>query len=822
MAIFPSSAIPSGAAAADYSIPYSCRFNEPDDPYLSRTPAGASNRKTWTFSFWVKLGLVTGYRTILAVDDGSAQYAEIMFDGTSSPGRIYWHLGGTDNERFYTEAVYKDPSAWYHIVCVLDTTIASPSGTNLRAKMYVNGEQITEFSGANLQPDLDYEGNVNKATQHEIGARNGTHNHCDGYLAEVHFIDGTALTASSFGEAGDYGEWKAKEYSTADGAYGTNGYYLDFADAAALGDDAAGSNDWAVSNIVATDQMLDTPTNNFATLNPLWQDSSITLQEGNLRSSRNANMNRPSLSTINMGTGKWYFEALDQYTSGNQIGVQWEGTNVETYVHDSGTQAYTWNNAGGTYANGVYASGLNGGSVASGNNIRMVAYDGATGKLWGGANGTWGSSGDPAAGTNESMTVPAAYRDKMNGIVATENSTTSQGIIANFGQDSSFAGNKTAAGNQDDNSIGDFFYDVPAGFLALCTQNLPAVAVVPSDNFNTILYTGDGTSEPTGQPQTGVGFQPDFVWIKCRNGATDHFLFDAIRGVNQRIKSNSTDAEYDDNNSLLAFGSDGFTVADDAATGANTSTYVAWNWKGGNATSGTGDFTQGDIASTCSRNVDAGFSIVSWAGTGTAGGQTIGHGLSSAPEMIITKRRNDAGAWYTYSSGMTSYNYELYLNDTTPETAGGQFQYAAPTSSLFTVYGDGGLDTSGGTYIAYCFHSVDGYSKFGSYTGNANADGPFIYLGFRPKYFMIKASTTTDGWVIYDSARDSDGTAGFNKGTAKMRLFANNDAGGTEIGTLDFLSNGIKIRASGLAMNEAHTYIYMAFAESPFKYSNAF
>ena len=260
--------------------------------------------------------------------------------------------------------------------------------------------------------------------------------------------------------------------------------------------------------------------------------------------------------------------------------------------------------------------------------------------------------------------------------------------------------------------------------------------------------------------------------------------------------------------------------------GTNSSmedTYVAWNWKAGNATLGTGDFTQGSIASTCSRNVDAGFSIVSYTGTGSAG--TIGHGLSKAPEIMIVKNRSKSAGegWMVYHHKNTAAPETDYLQiNTAAATAdlADVWNDTAPTATLFSVAGD---DSTNGsyTYIAYCFHSVDGYSKVGSYTGNNVADGTFIYLGFRPKYFMIKASSTTDGWVIYDSLRDSDGTSGYNKGTAKLRLFADNDPAETEVGTLDFLSNGVKIRAAGLAMNEAHTYIYLAFAEQPFKYSNA-
>ena len=204
-------------SGADFTLDQSLRFNDNDSAYLSWTPASAGNRKTWTWSGWVKRGNLSTYQTIFAADNGSTEIAECYWDG--SDNSILWHLGGGSNYRFYTNAIYRDSSAWYHIVCSLDTTISSPSGNNTRMKLYVNGEQVTSFR-SNATPSLNYEGLVNLNTQHEIGKRNGTHNPLDGYLAEVHFIDGTALTPSSFGETGDYGEWKPKEVSGV--TYGTN------------------------------------------------------------------------------------------------------------------------------------------------------------------------------------------------------------------------------------------------------------------------------------------------------------------------------------------------------------------------------------------------------------------------------------------------------------------------------------------------------------------------------------------------------------------------------------------------------------------------
>ena len=801
----------SGGDYYEYKIPYSCKFdnakypNNTSPPSLTKTYGSAGNRRTFTWSIWLKRGRTVSDSTFVYAGPSNNDAFRMQIASDVLTFYDYQGSGNYMEWKLATTAKLRDHSAWYHIVLAFDTT----QGTNTnRAKVYVNGSQVTNFNSPSY-PSQNYQSNCNSANRHIIGETHSFDGGFDGYYAEVHFIDGTALTPTSFGETGDYGDWKPIEYT---GGHGTNGFYLDFADSGNLGDDeSANTNDFAETNIAASEQMLDSPTNNFAVLNAVWKDSSVNLQEGNLRHNRTSNMNRPALSTISLGTGKWYFEALDSYTTGNQIGVEWEGADVETHVHNSGTQAYTWNSSGSTYANGSYAGGGSAGSVASGARIRMVAYDGATGKLWGGANGTWGSSGNPAAGTNESMTVPAAYRDKMHFIVATENSSTSQGIVANFGQDSSFAGIKTAQGNQDGNEIGDFYYTPPSGFLALCTSNLPAVAVTPSEHFNTVTWDGDSDTSRA----ITVGFQPDWVWIKGRNNTCDHRMFDVVRGASKTLRPNTAAAEANDSQ-MGSFDSNGFELGNDSCVNYPDRTFVAWNWKASGSTSA-GSNLSGVGSCTQSVNQDTGFSIVKW--TSTQGGPiSYGHGLSKAPEMIISKSTGDTDYWSVGHDAM-GWTKHMQLNVASGEsTTSSPWNNTAPTSTI--VYKGGGVN-NGQTYINFHFHSVDGYSKVGSYTGNNNADGPFIYLGFRPKYFMIKASTTTDGWVIYDSLRDSDGTTGFNKGTAKMRLFADNDPAETEIGTLDFLSNGIKIRASGLAMNEAHTYIYMAFAETPFKYSNA-
>jgi len=399
----------------------------------------------------------------------------------------------------------------------------------------------------------------------------------------------------------------------------------------------------------------------------------------------------------------------------------------------------------------------------------------------------------------------------------------------NFGQDSTFSGVRPAGGNQDDNGIGDFAYAPPSGYLALCTANLPTPTIVDgSTAFNTVLY--DGNNNTGSQSVTGVGFQPDFLWLKERTTLNEHYFVDVVRGDNSGVMrtvfSSSNKVEEDTNNgSSTAYGiissldSDGFTVDSGITNSGGTNyvgrTYVAWNWKaGGTAVSN----TDGTITSQVSANTDAGFSIVSYTGTSSAG--TIGHGLSSAPEMIIVKNRDVDRNWGVYHAYNTSAPETDYLNlNLTAATDDSTLPWndTAPTSSVFSVGTSVFSNRPSEDFIAYCFHSVEGFSKAGSYTGNGSTDGTFVYTGFRPAWVMVKRAVGgTSNWDIMDSARSP-----FN--IVDTRLYANlNNAEPTATDYVDFTSNGFKIRNTANSQNASgSTYIYLAFAENPFKYANA-
>ena len=325
----------------------------------------------------------------------------------------------------------------------------------------------------------------------------------------------------------------------------------------------------------------------------------------------------------------------------------------------------------------------------------------------------------------------------------------------------------------------------------------------PSDYFNTKLYTGNGGTNAI----TGVGFQPDWVWIKSRGDTGWHSSTDAVRGVNKELYQNDTSAEATDTDALTAFGTDGFTVGADNSYNTNNINYASWNWKA----NGTGSAnTDGSITSTVSANTASGFSIVSWTGNGS-NPSTVGHGLGSVPKMIITKNRSSTGAWHTYHVSIGN-GAEIYLNGTNAQSNNTTWNSTTPTSSVFTI-GNADVNTNGRTYIAYCFAEKTGYSKFGSYTGNGSTDGTFVYTGFKPSFVLAKKTNEANtSWIMLDNKR----LTSFNP--IEVRLFANLSSAEDDINTsyCDLVSNGFKIRKDDNNINDANdTYIYMAFAEEP-------
>ena len=323
----------------------------------------------------------------------------------------------------------------------------------------------------------------------------------------------------------------------------------------------------------------------------------------------------------------------------------------------------------------------------------------------------------------------------------------------------------------------------------------------PSDYFNTVLWTGTGSAMSI----TGVGFQPDWVWYKGRSFAYNHGLFDAVRGTTNFLKSNSTDAEAVVSG-VTAFNSDGFSLGTDAGAVGSGNTFVGWNWLGANTTVSN---TDGSITSTVSANTTSGFSIVSYTGTGAVP-VTVGHGLGVVPEVLIIRNRTNAYDWVVYHKDLGNTG-GLFLNTTSAFTTDADlFNNTSPTSSVVTFSNSTKTNQGSANHIMYAFNSVKGFSKFGKYTGNSSADGTFVYTGFKPAFVLLKATTNTNEWWLYDNKRNSFNPE-FN------RLAPNNStAEYTTPNTMDFLSNGFKLRDPDDAWNATgNTYIYMAFAENP-------
>jgi hypothetical protein len=702
---------------------------------------------------------------LFSASTGTVHYVTIQSDDT-----IRWRNSTLDYE---TTPVFRDSSAWYHLVFKWDTTNGTAAD---RAIIYVNGEQVTAYDiKTNASSSENSAWNNNEIQNIGRYAATGTFNY-DGYLADTYSIDGTALDPTSFGEFKN-GVWIPKRYT---GSYGTNGFHLEYDGNA--NDSSGTGNNWTATNIVAGDYMLDSPTNNYATLNPL-APSGGTFSNGNLSWSSATTDGRFALSTISPSTdGKWYCEV----NIGSKASTYWT---VGLFAYPATALPRILYRSDGE----IYLDGSNVATVSSftQNDVIGMAYDGSTRSLTLYKNNT-----SLGSWTASSTTINYFFG------CASDSSGSSANYTLNFGQSG-------------------FTYTPPAGFRALSTANLPEPSISPlygaspQDHFNTVLYTGDGT---TSHAITNVGFQPDLVWVKGRNEAYYHRLTSIGLTQPNYLATNAADAESSGNNTISSLDSNGFTVDATGTGGTNESAinYVAWNWKASNATAVSN--TEGTITSQVSANTTAGFSIVTYTGNVTAGA-TVGHGLGAIPKMIIVKSRDNATPWVVYHSGNTSAPETEYLrlNETSATADFTTWNDTAPTSSVFSL-GTTTWVNATSSMLAYCFADVEGYSKFGSYTGNGSAtEGPFVYTGFRPAWVMYKCSSASgDGWSIWDVDRDPI------NGMDRELIASSSSAEGTATDYIDFVSNGFKIRASGGSINlSGGTFIYMAFAENPFKYANA-
>ena len=781
------------------------RFNKADTAYLNRTPSGAGNRKTWTWSAWVKrsgLGLgASNQEEVLFASNGNsdATNAQIQFGEDDELALLF----GYPSHDLKTSAKYKDTGAWYHFVVAFDCT----QGTNSnKAKIYVNGSEVTSFATDQRSDYTNTDWAINAAQEHRIGAKGDGNRPFHGYMINIHLIDGLQLTPTSFAETdGTTGQWIPKEYS---GAYGTNGFFLQFADnsaatAAALGKDSSGNgHNWTPNNIsvvagTGNDSLFDSPTNgdsadntgaggevtgNYGTISPLDTETSMhTLTQGNLKvagdttaaSGTNARWN----GTFGASSDKWYYEVyIDSGDVNQNIGISSE----------NGVQGTTMGNLAGDYqytANGNKRN--NNSSTSWGNTYTTgdyigVAYDLNANKIWFSKNGTWQESGNPAAGSNECFSLTADKIYKPAGRFYNSTGT------FNFGQR-------------------PFEHDAPSGFKPLCTalSANPAIAK-PNLHFDSVIYTGTGSSRSI----TSFAFGPDFVWMKKRNSSEHHICFDQARGTEASLFPSGDYVEGSwSGEGISAWLSNGWTIGDSNNANENNDTYVAWNWDAGSSVAST---SNSGSATNYTRwtNATSGFSIIKATISSGSGyhQKTIDHGLGVAPGFIAGKGLDAAEDWRCYHSSLGT-GGSIYLNKSDQFNTSDSWKISATSNTQFTFDSYGAAQNM----VFYVWAPVPEYSAVGTYTGSSGE--PFVYTGFKPAYVLLKRSDNAGSWYVFDNARSP-----YNEANVALRPNSNV---GDQSYNISMLSNGFLIESSsdGDINGSGANYIWFAVAESPFKYT---
>ena len=787
--------ISSDSSLGSSVIERSLRFNSGDSTSLTRTPSDTSNRRTYTLSFWFKINSVgLNYIFECGSTDANNNRLYIRVDSSS-----LFSIGEHSIYRLITTQKLRDTSTWYHIVFAVDTTLATADNRN---RLYINGEEVTSFSTRN-NFSQDLETGVNRTNIHNWGRSDIDSNYSNLYLTEINFIDGYQYDASYFGFTDSQtGIWMPKRY---EGTYGTNGYHLNFSDnssTSTLGKDTSGNgndftaNNFSVSAGTGNDSLEDTPTNNFCTLNPndTWRDNSST-SDGNLKFTRSASNFGAGRAGFAVKSGKWYFE----FTKGSglvQAGFVNTDHNINYNGGDVGLNSANSNPCGIAYDSRGSWYGYTGSSPSSiaDDDIIGVAFDADNFKFYFHKNGTYYGSGNPSTGENGIAPNASNTVTKTDSMLFAPYFNAENGNgYANFGQR-------------------PFSYTIPSGYKTLQTKNLPPNVpsiVRPKKHFDTLLYTGNNST----QKITGLEFKPDFVWFKSRTSTSWNALFDSVRGNTQGLAANETNTEYTSSasNDLVSFDISGFTLGSNQNWGSvngSSNSIVAWCWKAGGAAVTNND---GNTTSQVSVNQEAGFSIVTYAGSGQP--RTIGHGLGKKPAWIITKSRDSSDDWMVWHQSIHTSNignYSISLNGTGGRDDDSKYWYdVVPTSTVFTR----GNYSSGDNMVAYCWAEIPGFSKFGKYFGNANSDGPFIHLGFRPAWLLVRRIDSGDHWILRDSARNT-----FNDTYSNLLPNSNAAESGSSgsVQSIDFLSNGFKLRGTDSGVSSSSgTYIYMAFAEQP-------
>ena len=851
-----------GSVSTGYNIENSLKIEQASNEWLYRASPTAGNRRTHTFSFWIKR---TELGTVNA--SGSQQVMCAGQHGRMHFGSDYFQYrfdDGHDVRDVVTR--FRDTAAWYHIVVAVDTNQSSSSN---RVKIYKNNVQLTvlDFDGGSY-PDIQDQGAFFSTNYLTIGtsAFGGSYNAGDGdydmcgYLAEFAAVDGQQLTPSSFGEYDeDSGIWKPKDLS--DITWGSEGYYLKFDDTSNSGKDSSGNgNNFSDSNLSAADHALDTPTNNFCTL-----DANIKVgnqygryvqqnSHGGTRTDEPTGSFGALFGTHSFNTGKWYWE-IKQYYATSAVNLQDFGISSIKNTGEAEDASSAGHPAEYTLANypnamyGIYPDGGGttsyGGGSGSGANDNLgaaangktfqIAVDADAGKIWFGANDTWQdtiggtqpSKSDIAAGNHARYDNLNTYKEgAWIPIFGNYNNNAGHYMDVNFG---GFTAASISSGNSDQNGYGNFEYEPPAGFLAICSKNLGNETVIddPSAHFQTKEYTGNGgTQSITFDGNSDI--HPDALLIKSTDTAHSWWLVNSTSGPTKGVypdNPNYGPLTSDSGRDVTDFTSDGFALGSPQhsnSTNSNSSNKVCYAWHMNSGSNNVSDTSQ-NINSTVQVNTVAKQAIGTYSGT-SANPDVVGHGLGVKPHMIWVRATTRVENIRVYDYGSETANGGMSITDTNAQVNNStNLMTAKPTASAMSFGTDLSVGGNGHTYIFYAWGEVAGYSYFGKYHGNGyhntagtfpiGKDGPFVHTGFTPAFIMIKRSDTNGSWTIYDNARDS------KNGPVPKAIFLNAETvEGDNISgdDIEWYSNGFKVRSNDNTVNQnGGFYSVMAFAIHP-------
>ena len=802
MALFDTIRAGAAGAGGDYEVERSIRLNRSDNSYLEINRSSDGNRKKWTFSTWLKVAKHgNDLRPVFAFNGTGNNRENFAFE---SNGKLAYQLrvSGSSKAQIVTNFQFRDPTAWYHIVLIWDSDNSTSAD---RAIIYVNGvrQEVTTFitpvSGSSTFINA---GGVTHFINHDAHWAAGDYSY-----AETYFIDGQAYDPTYFAESHvETGQWVPKKYTS---GFSGNSFYLAYTDnsgnsATTIGKDYSGLGNNVTPQGVSVaawpdnDSLVDTPTNNFATLNPLDANGNVGTANANLETSSSTGGNHfPIFTSMSMRGGKYYMEY--KCLNGDN-GMIMSIMNIE---HDGGslaTDSTPGNNAsavnkvgfgllvgsGRTSHNGTLSSPGAYGSALAVNEAEtgMCAVDLDNGKIWWGKEGTFFNSGDPANGTNAAFT--------------TIDTDTTWNFCFHVLNNNNLALNWGQHG---------YSFTPPTGFGRLCTADLAEPEIKnPTAHHETILYSGNGSQRAIG----GLDFSPDLVWVKRRNAGNFHILSNVVSGSGVYLVTNTTDAESTGGSQLInGFNSDGFDVGTEAAVNNSSGTYASWNWNGGDSTVTN---TSGSRTTQVRANQTCGFSILTF--NYGSGSQTLGHGLGKPPQWIMGKTQDNSTAWVIFHKS-TGANKWFNYNTSPANNGNAVWDNAMPTSTLINL---GTGMSNQGDAIFFAWSEIVGFSAFGKYVGNGSTNGPYVHTGFQPAWLMYKNVSQNGGqWFIRDNKRQTG-----NPNNASLAAESSGSETESSLVDTDFLSNGFKLRETNEGTNNnGIEYIFMAFAKHPVKYTRA-